>query len=662
MTKKILCLAAFLSLSLGLSAAPDVVLENSSLKMNFTTDAAGKFCFKEFVVAGQNRLPENGSTAVLWKLSLLGPRGETPEFTPDYAQFLDAQADRNTATFIWAINIDRCSDWRVVVKVYLSPDSQLPQWSISASLPEGWIVTSLEFPRITVRKAEDATLIVSAGYGAEYQLPAGASIESRYPSVTGGMEMILSPCSEGTYYMAADDRDGCGKYFRATAGKDALTLVQMVPASFEWSQYGRFALPWSTTLAFNPASWQDTVLDWYRPFTFTTKWGFSTLEERNIVPWIVNADIWLRPKNIFPEVVAALRKGVDYYGAGTGVHWYHWHHNAYDTLYPDYFPPREGWPELVKEIQGKGAHITPYINGRLWDPATPSYVEDKGYEASCRKMDGTLYTEIYPTSNVSNTVTCPSSPIWQAKIKYNTQTLLNEFGTHGVYIDQIGAAASEPCYAENHPHAKGGGGWWPEAYRQVLGEIRAECTGSQALTTEENAECYLDLFDMMLIVNTPHSPEVHMVPLFPLVYSDRCVYSGLNYYSQTLNDGSFLYINGRSLLWGAQLGWIQPEWLFAKGNDAEIRYLKTLGAFRKANHDLFFGGRFLEEVIPTGDNPTFTIWGGETFPSVMGARWSSVKGGDAYVLVNMSGKGHKVTLPNGRTVYVNAYNALRVNL
>ncbi len=28
---------------------------------------------------------------------------------------------------------------------------------------------------------------------------------------------------------------------------------------------------------------------------------------------------------------------------------------------------------------------------------------------------------------------------------------------------------------------------------------------NQAMTTEENAECYIDLFDMMLVVNSPHN-------------------------------------------------------------------------------------------------------------------------------------------------------------
>ena len=169
----------------------------------------------------------------------------------------------------------------------------------------------------------------------------------------------------------------------------------------------------------------------------------------------------------------------------------------------------------------------------------------------------------------------------------------------------------------------------------------------------------MDLFDMLLIVNTPHSPSVKMLPVFPLIYSDRVLYSGLNYYHQELNDGHFLYNNARSLLWGAQLGWIQPDWLFAEGNDVEVAFLRTLGRFRARNHDVFYGGRFISELKFPEELPTITVFDGEVYPVVMGAHWQSVKGKDAYILVNMSGEDVTVTLPNGKSAKVKAYNAIR---
>ena len=601
------------------------------------------------------------SKAPLWKLTLLGPNGENPVFTPDYAKAGGVVDNGECASMSWNIIIARSGEYKVEVGVRM--DGELPKWTISATLPkEGWVVTEVEFPVIKVSRPKGSKAVLPMGYGAEFAIPTdGGSLETRYPSVTGGMEFVLTHNTQGCIYMAADDRDGCGKYFHISGSDTELTFSQKAVASYAWTENGNFSLPWGTTFAYSSDSWDETLLKWYRPFALSCRWAGKPLTERQICPWIQNADVWVRPKNMFPEVIAGVRKAVAYYDKGLGIHWYHWHHHAYDTMYPEYFPPKPGFADMIAEVQAAGAHVTPYINGRLWDPANDSYKWRDGEQASCRKQDGTLYTEIYPTSNVINTVTCPGSPIWQKVLMENPHRLLNEVGTDGVYIDQIGAAASEPCYATNHEHAPGAGGWWPASYRKVMDRLRAEVVpADKALTTEENAEPYLDLFDMFLIVNTPHSAAVKMLPVFPLIYSDRVVYSGLNYYHQEINDGHFLYNNARSLLWGAQLGWIQPDWLFAEGCEREQQFLLTLGRFRAANHDVFYGGRFIRELPLKGRIPQISVFDGEVFPTVMAAEWLSVTGEKAVVLVNMGEKATKVTLPDGRKVKVEPYNAIRL--
>lgn len=598
---------------------------------------------------------------VNWKITFLGPQGECPEFTPDYARYQGCTVsdDGLNTELLWNITLDRRESNEVRVNVRRS--GELLMWSISADIPNGWIVSEIEFPIIKVARDEGSKAVLPMGYGSEFDIPTdGGSLSTRYPSVTGGMQFVLTYSDKGSYYFASQDKSGAGKYLFIKGTENELTFSQNLTTSYAWTSEGHFELPWETAFAFNEGSWDETLLKWYRPFVLSTQWGQTALRDRNVAKWIQDADVWIRPKNMFPEVIDGVRKAVDYYDKGLGVHWYHWHNYAYDTMYPEYLPAKPGFKEMVAEVQAKGAHVTPYINGRLWDPANDSYKEKQGYLASCRKKDGSLYTEIYPTSNVPNTVTCPSSPIWQGIIHSLTDSLLHSIGTDGVYIDQISAAASEPCYALNHPHAPGAGSWWPESYRKLLNELHREVfTAGQAVTSEENAEVYMDLFDMLLIVNTPHSPSVKMLPVFPLIYSDRVLYSGLNYYHQELNDGHFLYNNARSLLWGAQLGWIQPDWLFAEGNDVEIAFLRTLGRFRARNHDVFYGGRFISELKFPEELPTITVFDGEVYPVVMGAHWQSVKGKDAYILVNMSGDDVTVTLPNGKSAKVKAYNAIR---
>ena len=655
----------FLALSLLTSlpvVAQDIVLQNKNVRMVFAQ--SGEYCLKEFESGGQSLVPQGGSRTPLWIADLLGPQGETPKMQPRWGYFDGGSlaADGRSAEFRWRLVIEREAAYPVLVRVSLpSEDSELPEWSIEATLPQGWILTDLEFPRISVTRPEGVKGIMSVGYGAEYEIPRSDKIMSTYPSCTGAMEMILAHSPQGTLYYAALDREGSGKILEIRGEGNLLTFVQRIETSWGWTDTkGRFCLPWATVLGFNPESWESTVVKWYRPFALGCEWGRKSVRERRIPEWIREADLWLRPADANAATMQAVRDASARYGKGIGLHWYYWHGHPFDSYYPEYFPTQPGFKDMVAEAQSLGCKVTPYINGRLWDPATDSYKTRDGAKASCRRRDSSLYTEIY-SSKVINTVTCPASPIWQEILKETNRRILEELGTDGVYMDQIGAAASMPCYADGHPHPKGGGPWWPQAYRSLLRDMRQTIySEGQAMTTEENAECYIDLFDMMLVVNSPHSPQVRMVPLFPLIYSDRCIYSGLTYIPWKLNDGSFNYLTMKSLLWGSQLGWVDPVRLLRPENSLEAEFLGTLASFRKAQDDIFEGGLFKGEFIPGGDNPEINIPGYQKTPVVMGALWETVGGREAVLLVNMSREDRQVILPDGRVVTVNAMNAARL--
>lgn len=649
------CLLAALPLQAG-----DLVLDNGQVRLVF--DGGDQYLFRSFMASGTELLPDGGSTTPPWMLTLLGPGGENPALQPRFSWYDGGKKDgERSLVFTWRLFLAGKDCFPVHVRVNLPEGSDLPEWSLDAVLPEGWVITQAEFPRIAIRRTEGMKAVLPIGFGAEYPVDATGQLQCAYPSCTGGMQLMLLHDGRGTVYFSARDKDASYKKFLIKGEGTQAVLIQETTASHAWSGNGRFSIPWVTVMGFNPEGWEKTALQWYRPFTFETAWGAKTLQERKIVRWIREADMWLRPADATPEMMEAVRKALAYYGKGTGLHWYYWHKHPFDTNYPDYFPAQEGFPAMVREAQELGGHVTPYINGRLWDPANPTYEALGGAAASCRKPDGSLYTEVY-SSKAVNTVTCPASPVWQGVLRELNRTLLEDLGTDGVYMDQIGAAICEPCYATGHGHAPGGGSWWPEAYRDLLTALRKDLYGrNDAMTTEENAECYIDLFDMMLVVNSPHASYMRMVPLFPLIYSDRCVYSGYTYIPWKLNDGSMDFITMQSLLWGSQLGWVNPELLMRPENASEAAFLRTLAAFRKANHDIFFGGRFLGSVTPGGDNPVRDIPNYQQTPVVMGARWSSVRGDESLVLVNMDSASHTVLTDGKREVTVPARSALRLN-
>ncbi len=641
----------------------DLILQNDNVRLVFADSTS--FLMKDFCVRKHHLLPSNGSNAHPWQLTYRGHIGENPVLLPKHGNYKGAsvQKDKMSAsiTFTWDMLLTD-TVFPINMIITLKHDAELPEWQIKAALPKDWVITNLEYPRITFRRPDNAKVILPFGYGVEYELGAQSSLQSRYPSCTGTMQFILVHNNRETLYYATQDKEASDKRFKINGQGNNMTLCTEITASYGWTQNNIFTLPWSTVVGFCEEGWMNAAEKWYRPFTFTTEWGKKKIYERtNIADWIKNADLWLRPVGVDKKAVSDLDKALKYFGKGIGLHWYYWHHHPFDTKYPEYFPYKDDFAQIVKDVQEKGNFVTPYINGRLWDINTESYIRLNGKDASCRKPDGTLYTEIYG-SKVLNTVTCPSSTIWQEVQTKLISKIFNEIKTSGVYIDQIGAAPGEPCYAKNHKHPLGGGSWWHYAYRDLIGEIRKEITNTnQAITTEENAECYIDMFDMMLIVNTPHSESQKMVPLFPLIYSDRAIYSGYTYIPWNIKQGVFKYMTMRSLLWGAQLGWIDPKSIMETNAHEEAEFLKNLTLFRRKNHDLFLGGKFLKEIIPQGDNPILDIAGYQVTNVVLAAEWLSIKGEKCYIVVNIDDAAHHIKLPNDEYMEIPGMSCLRVN-
>ena len=50
----------------------------------------------------------------------------------------------------------------------------------------------------------------------------------------------------------------------------------------------------------------------------------------------------------------------------------------FDTHYPDYFPPRPDFASAVSQLQARNISVFPYINGRIFDIHSDSYLSDNG--------------------------------------------------------------------------------------------------------------------------------------------------------------------------------------------------------------------------------------------------------------------------------------------
>lgn len=647
-----------------------IILENDSLRLVFANGS--EFKFLEMSSPGSDRswLPEYGDFSHLWEITLRGgPNAVNPEIKPMNCKYMGASVEDNetkaSVTFLWEmrLNKDHYYPLRVIVSLY--EDSGLSDWRIETDLPKEWLVSKVNFPMIMIQKPEQAKLIMPAGWGVEYELDAHSEYLAQYPSCTGSMQLLCvhNEDNQALYY-ATHDKDACIKDF-SVKNKGIFTSIstEIIPSESWTSSNGRFSMPFSTSIGIDTKGWESAVVNWYRPFTFETVWGSKTFESRNLPKWVLNADMWLRPHFTTEETSKWLKEGLDFFGPQAACHWYRWHQIEYDVDYPEYFPAKDNFKLQMRQAQKMGSHVIPYINGRLWDPQSISYLEKNGKEHSCRKADGALYTEIYG-SMIPNSVTCPSSKVWQDIIVKLSGRIQNELGSNGVYIDQIGAAPGVPCWNMNHTHPPGGGEFWHSSYRTLLEKVREGLLPGNIIITEENAECFMDLFDIMLMVNTPQYENVNIVPLYPLIYSDRMMLNCFLYYPlpEKVNSMTFRLKNVMGLLWGTQLGWIKPELIMASEAKEEAEFLKKLVAFRKQQHDLIYGGRLIKEIILTGDNPILEIPDMRNSPAVRGAYWIGASGNEAILLVNMDNVSHRIILPDGKERTMKSKECLRINL
>lgn len=645
-----------------------VTLDNGQTTVTF--DAGKSFDILSMKHLGSAELVAPGRNKNPWTLTYMGAQGETPEVNPACAVYKGYTSERNDTASILRFHWDTRlqydgNNYPVEMTVMLPDNSPLLHWNIKAELPKGWKVNEIDFPTVAIRSIFPSKVITPAGWGNEYQLRADTVYEANYPSWSASMQMMMVDTPDGAYFYSPRDFAACGKLMTINTRLGQNKFSTKTVTSEAWNHDNVFELPWTTVTSYKPEGWSEAAVAWYRPFAHQTSWGSKKLKDRDIPEWLVEKDLWLRAKYTGDTTVVAVNRSIDYFGDNIAFHWYFWHNHAYDSHYPDYLPAKPEFAGIVKQVRDRNCQVMPYINGRLWDPAADSYTARNGHLASCRRPDGALYTEIYPTSIVPNTVTCPSSPIWHDIMCELADSIQDVLGTNGLYIDQIAAAAPYPCYAENHNHPKGGGEFWYDSYKGIIEDMRQNhLRPGNIIFSEENAECYIPVFDILLTVNTPHDPSCRIVPLYPMMYSDRVLTTAYTYTPYTdVRNGDFRYQNMQCLLYGSQLGWVDPRLLWVDDKtEYEAKFLKNLVDFRKKQHDVFIGGQYVREFIPEGDNPyvSVPVFGPDYM--VKGAEWISPKGQRVMYVVNSDSKPHTVTIPTGKTIKMDPISAKRINL
>jgi hypothetical protein len=387
------------------------------------------------------------------------------------------------------------------------------------------------------------------------------------------------------------------------------------------------------------AVWRLLRGDWFDAAGFYKSWAKErarwwprlTREGRADTPqWMRKLNVWALGGGAPAECVTNVTQFREFLSLPAGFHWYNWHQIPFDNDYPHYFPAKDGFAQGVAQLKQAGVFVMPYINGRLWDTldrgAEDFEFSSRARAAASKREDGQPYLESYGSKETNGqpvrlAAMCPTTALWQQTVRETVLRLLEGIGTSAVYIDQVAAASPTLCMDPSHGHPLGGGHWWNEGYWHMLDTIRQAMPSEAMLTTECNGEPFVRWFDGYLTWHWQHDGQV---PAFPAVYGGAIQMFGRAYRGGATKDLALRMKAGQQLVFGEQLGWIDPGVAKEKQNADFFRQAVQL---RSQFSRYFYAGEMARPPQLEGHIPVVKAdwqWSGEWWvstPSVLTGAW-----------------------------------------
>eukprot|EP00730_Choanoeca_flexa_P008612 TRINITY_DN12511_c1_g1_i10.p1 TRINITY_DN12511_c1_g1~~TRINITY_DN12511_c1_g1_i10.p1 ORF type:complete len:784 (+),score=125.20 TRINITY_DN12511_c1_g1_i10:1795-4146(+) len=539
-------------------------------------------------------------------------------------------------------------------------------------------------------------LFFPAGFGVQHSPP--FTSHGNYPSSSATMQFLAfggSPVRQGQgVYLAAHDPNAHMKEIESIQGVDQTTLQIMLLAENAGLAFATYKLPFGFAIGVTtqvPVWYEASQL--YRKFVLSnTAWTRAgPISERSDMPdWHVNNSIWINSgwqcHDIFNDTEGDPHTVLDVtskirarFNRTMSLHWYEWQQGPdpspsarykFDTHYPDYLPARGGdyFRTVVNQLQADGVNILPYINGRIFDIGSESYVRDDGGQYCCLEAAakfGATELKYYNESYGSKAVFHPADPTteyWQQALAKTVDALVNEYDVRGVYLDQLGAAQPSPDWSRGHGHPLGGGAYWRDGVVGILRAIRSMVGEEPPMVTESNAEAYMDVISgyLTLVAFDPPfasgAPRV-LVPAFPAIYGGYYVGFGDIFNAADLADQRPLSARiVAQFVYGTQMGWFSlggvvsgpnvdtrcgkmgefEGWMSSQADDV-VTQLQLLADARRHLLDYLAHGRLMRPPVLDPEPFTFMSSSPATrntgpFASAMSSIWINPTGDQMIVI------------------------------
>ena len=456
-----------------------------------------------------------------WKIAVGNFKGDLEYITPESMRECFQNGDGTT---VWRGHDEYGADF--CVRANIVPYGERVKGHLEIEGFNGRkFIEQVRFPVLTVPYTDEAQLMNGAmDLGLLINDPwlLQDQVENEFDCASTSLFALLYPAGNGIYL---DCREGDYSPKKAilrpmrAEGKAELSMV-FFPGNgkepfTEWNMagycvFGEFK-----------GSWFEAA-QIYKEYAVTRREFMARKYEnplRNIGLWLWNRG------NVADVVPPLLELQKELPGIPLALDWYWWHHNPYDTNYPNFWPPREGeetFRNAVSELRARGIFVQVYLNGVCWDMDDDSFAD--GADEAVLNRDGSI------RSNVFNRYTkhrlawmCASSERFQKRLALQIRKL-HECGLSGQYLDMIGAFGNVPCYSLEHGHLRGGSGANVEGYRKFLGQLKEEFPG-YPFSSEGCNEAFMDLLDASIVCNTASVEHFggsnEVIPVFPAIYHGR---------------------------------------------------------------------------------------------------------------------------------------------
>jgi len=661
-----------LPLYTGCSSAGEgatLIIENGKIELGFDKKDGSISYFHE--VEGMRALIDTSITqGSLWEMDLIKSSGIEKVDMFAAANFTYSNPEPSTLLLEWSdFQSLENKELTVVAKVSLEKDKAMSNWSISLEGTEGLEISRVVFPRVNGlldMGTEHLAVPTWLGYlyhnpresleeMAERALQRGrekqASYTFDYPGISLQMLAWYDPDTYGLY-LACNDSAAYSKSFSFSIDSAENLMYEVNNFPSVDANSDQYSPAYEAIIGFFQGDWM-TAAEIYREWGVKQRWcRESRLTNDLVQPWVKETAIWVWNRQTSERVLDPAIDLKKRSGLPVSVFWHWWHNCSYDEGFPEYIPPREGkesFRTAMDNANDKGVRAIVYMNSFQWGTETESWEDENAEPHAVKDINGNTRSHVYNifTGN-SLTNMCMGTEFWQNKYASLSDSVVNTYGTNGVYMDQ--ACMNRRCYDKSHNHATGGGKYWVDGFTDLTDLIRKKTasTNESVLAGEGCCEAWLPMLDIFLTLSVSKERYAgvgsrDVIPLYAMVYHKYGVmygsYSSLivppyddlwpeeyapkdpeALLSEDFNT-QYLMEQARSFVWGVQPTIANYRDFLATQRKDEIDYLINLAKVRYQGLKYLLHGDMLrppEMNIPNEeiDISRLSIYAGKTGNSV----------------------------------------------